>query len=357
MKVPTATTVESPIMIDVRKIGSVELVNLLTKNQTYDNISKKVQLNTRLGQYAKLRLTMFQPTSTPFKEKDEEEKQSAMQLLGNNRAREKFLRFTIKMQADAQLELITIPFIELPFSEMRPMVIDIHRNLLRLGLQPVFFVDLKYEEFQPLIKLLIDELQSKAVGLIYKPYRTAAVNYDLISRYHDHDVVFITANTNRYDTDFDDIATMHYLPFYGNDVYAVARPPPFHETYDSVDGGGKKRLVQPRLQSIRFFSKQNLKVKPATESNVDSILSDFENRDHEVLGPILQNRAEANGDLDKWSSLNYLSKVHELHTSLVEFGRLQQFIDKSETKQYLKEKPALKPVLTQLKPTTLNGFS
>jgi hypothetical protein len=200
-------------------------------------------------------------------------------------------------------------------------------------------------------------LESKAVGLLYKPYRSVAVNYDLLSsRYLDHDVAFISANTNRYDVDFDDVSTMHYLPFFGNDIYAVVRPPPhFPESDDET--GGKKIVRTPGLRNIRFFSRNTLKVKPVLTSSAESILNDFENKDHEVLAPILRNRKEAEEDVDKWRSLSYLSKVHELSTSLVEFESLRKFIDQSDSKDYVKEKPSLQRVLAQMKPTTLNGFS
>lgn len=355
MQVPTANTVESPIMIDVRRIGAVDLVNLLTQNGTYASIFKKVELNKRLGQYAQLKLTMFQPTTTPYKKEKEEKKPSAMELLKTRGTREKFLRFIIKMQIDAHLDLIAIPFINLPFSEMHSMVQDIHKNLLRLELQPIFFVDLKYAAFRPLIELLIDKLESTTVGLIYKAYSDAAVNYDLVSQYHDRDVAFVSANTNRYDVDFEDVSTMHYLPFFGNDIYSVVRPPSIVPHEETAQGKASQKPAPPSLGNIRFFSRRDLKVKPVTTLHVESILNDFDYKDHEVLAPILHNRKEVEGNLDKWRSLSYLSKVHELNTSLAEFESLQGFIDQSDSKEYVKKKPIILKVLAQMRPTTLNG--
>lgn len=360
MKVPTANTLESPLMIDVRRIGAVDLQNLLTKSETYGSMFKGVELNKRLGQYAKLKLTMFQPTTTPYVEKGESKvkkrkKESAMALLKTRATREKFLRFVIKMQMDAQMDLITIPFINLPFTDMCSMVTDIHRNLMKLNQQPLFFVDLKYAAFRPLVELLVDELQSNAVGLLYKPYRDTAPNYDFLrSEYLDRDVAFIATNTNRYDLDFDDVSTMHYLPFFGNDIYAVVRPPSIKP---KEAAGGKRTPKTLGLGNIRFFSRSSLKVKPIiTSSSPESILNDFDNKDHEVLAPILRNRHEAENDLNKWYALSYLSKVHELSTSLVEFESLRKFIGQSDSKDYVKAKPSLQRVLTQMKTTTLNGL-
>ena len=359
MKVPTANTLESPLMIDVRRVGAVDLQNLLTQNGTYGSMFKKVEQNKRQGQYAKLKLTMFQPTTTPYVEKGKskpKKKPSAMDLLKTRATREKFLRFVIKMQIDAQMDLITVPFIKLPFGDMRSMVKDIHRHLTKLSLQPLFFVDLKYAAFRPFVELLVDELKSNAVGLLYKPYRYAAVNYDLLrTEYLDRDVAFFAANTNRYDLDFDDVSTMHYLPFFGNDIYAVARPPSIYKSDEATDE--KRTDKTPGLQNIRFFNRRSLKVKPVIASNAESILNDFVNRDHEVLAPILRNRQEAETDLRKWYSLSYLSKVHELSASLVEFESLRKFIDQSDSKDYVKAKPSLQRVLSQMKTTTLNGFS
>jgi hypothetical protein len=42
-----------------------------------------------------------------------------------------------------------------------------------------------------------------------------------------------------------------------------------------------------------------LKVKPVSTLDVEPILDDFEYKDHEVLGPILRNAKEAEGNLAK----------------------------------------------------------
>jgi hypothetical protein len=63
-------------------------------------------------------------------------------------------------------------------------------------------------------------------------------------------------------------------------------------------------------------------------------------------------------DNQKFIALDSFSRVHELNTSLVEFEKLRKYIKQNSTRDYVKEKRSLQPVLSQiLKKKTLNDFT
>jgi len=357
MKVPTATPIDNPALINIKKLTPTDLRNFLTTNESFGRLLRRIELSNRVGQYAYLRLMMLQPTTTTY----EKEKPSSMQMLQDSTSlREKFLRFTIKIQQEARLDPITIPFLELPFNELRSMVVDVHRSLTKIDTEPMFFVDFRYESFQPLVQLLVDELQSKLIGLIYRRYSDYPIHYDFLTRYHDRDVAFFAIQTSRYDTNFDDISTMHYLPFFGNDVYAVKiPPPPFDDDLEREEAYRINRQRISRLQKIRFFDRASLKVKPLESGVLDTqrILADIRYQDYDIIQGMLENRDEVNVDNQKFLALNSFSKIHELNTSLLEFEDLRRYIAEGSAKDYVKEKSSLQPVLTQIeKKRTLNNY-
>jgi len=351
-KTPTAATLDSPALVNMKRLGPDELTDLLSKNETYGKLLKAIETSSHNGQYAALRIAVMQPTRTP----PTDEKPSAMDLLGHLRTREKFLRLIIKLQQEAKLSVITIPFMELPFDEYKPLMLQLSRALKDAGVEPMFLLDLNYAAFEQMLKLLVGEVGTPIIGLLYRPYRAYPLNYDLVSQYHDRDVAFFMININRYDADFDDISTMHYLPFFGNDLYAVRVPSSFHAKADDEPGpgGGTVASRAPGLQQIRFLNRSSLKVKPLSpQLSPDSILADLEYQDQDLVEKMLVNRNDVNVNIRNYLALYFLSKVHELKASLLEFGRLREFITEGSTKDYISEQPSLEPVLRGLeKPTS-----
>jgi hypothetical protein len=227
MKTPTAATIQSPILVNVKKLPPEVLHSLLTKNESFGSLLRKIEMANRAGQYASLRFTLLQPTKTSNPGGDGI---TSMRILQRSTtAREKFLRLIIKLQQDAGMEIVTVPYIQLPFADMKKMIKDAHRDLMRLGLEPLFFVDVGHPQFEAIIRLLVDELKSNLVGLIQRRYAQYPLHYDFLRKYYNRNVAFLSVETKRYDEKFDDISTMHYLPFLGNDVYAVRVPTPFYE--------------------------------------------------------------------------------------------------------------------------------
>jgi hypothetical protein len=341
MKTPTAAPIDSPVLVNIKKLPPRDLRSLLTKNESFGELLRKVGMSNRVGQYANIRLALLQPTVTTY----EQDGISSMKILQQSTsARERFLRFVVKLHQEAGMDIVTIPFIQLPFATLRKTISELHKDLTRLGLEPLFFVDFAYKDFESVIRLLVDDLESKLVGLIHRRYADQPIHYDFLRSYYKSNVAFLSVETSRYDENLDDISTMHYLPFLGNDVYAVRVPLPFH---DELEPQKPSRQSEPRLDKIRFFDRKTLKIKPAGLFDTERILSDIKYQDQDIIRQMLDNRLEVNGDNKKYQVLNSFSKLQELNTSLLEFGDFRERIRKSETKDYIDEKEALKPLLAR----------
>jgi hypothetical protein len=360
MQLPAIAPIDNPVAISTRSMNFSQLHSFLNSNESFEPLLRRIELHSRIGQYARLKLTLIHPTITddPIRALP-----AGMQVLQTNPdLRDRFIRFIIKLQQEAGFEFIAIPPLELPFNTLSSVLTDIHKSVTIIGLEPVFFVDFRYNEFQNLISHLVENLQSKLVGLIYRRFSQAPVNYDFLSRtYYDRDVAFICAQVNRYDMRFDDISSSHYMPFFGTDIYSVEIPPPFYDediaersTAISSDTSTAPASTVPRLQKIRFFDRSNLKVKPLDSGliSAERIVEDMKSEDRDHAEMVLQNREEVNSDHRKFLTLNALSKFHELRTSALEFEGLRKHIDDGSTKDYLERKSSLTPALAEIRKRT-----
>jgi len=345
-KVPTDITIDNPVSISVENLNHSRFEKFMQTNSYFTKLMGRIELNDRLAQYSDLKLVLLRPTVTPKRDPRTKEiiKDSPMSLLRNNaNLRDRFIRFIIKLQLDLDLNPITIPYIELPFQIFQDVSFQIARSLEQINRQPLFFVDMKYKEFESAIDWIANQIQSNAIGLYYRPFRTAPVNYDILSRYVDKDIAFISAQIRRYDPTYYDISTMHYLPFLGNDIYAVSTPSPFF----TRDTGSRTRL-RDRLQSIRLFDKNSLCLNQVrlASTTIDELI--YEYRDDSVITNILRNYHEANEDADKLKVLRAFSKISELKDSSSEFIRLQDFVRQNSTRDYLQEKQVLQRTLQEV---------
>jgi hypothetical protein len=359
IRITAKTVVDSPVALSVRKMNFGQLDSFINKNQPFEPLLRRVELYHHIAQYARLRLALIQPTTTSDPKGT---MPPATTVLQNDASmRDRFLRFVVRLQQEAGLNPISIPFLELPFSTLESIVRDLHKSITSLGLEPVFFVDLRYhgKEFENLISLLTDELGSQLIGLIYRRFSQAPVNYDFLSRaYSERDVAFLCAQVDRYDMKFDDLSTSHYLPFFGADMYAVAAPEGFYdeenvqEASQQMSGSQLGNPVETaRVGRIRFFDRQSLKVKPIDSAFFDSenVLGDMNPEDREYLSQMLENREEGNSDQKKYRALNSLSKFHELQSSSREFQDLRKYIGEGSARVYVQGKTSLEPALADIK--------
>lgn len=347
-KVPTDIAIPNPVFINIERLTATSFQKFMNTNHYFSKLLKKMDLNNRLAQYSDLSLTLFQPTVTPKKDNSGEILlDSPMNILKQEQAlRERFLRFIIRLHQESQTTTVAIPFIELPFSALKETFAQISKSLERINYQPVFFVDLNYHNFEQAIDFITNEIQSPLIGLIFRPFRNVPQSYEVLSKYIDKDVAFFSVQVPRYESQYNDISTMHYLPFFGNDVYAVKTPFPIGKGREET---GKKRIMPlNRLYYLRFFDKQNLQVIPVIykETIIEDLLKEYSN--NVIIKKILENYHEASIDEEKYKVINAFSKTSEVLRSLSEFERFQKYVKDNATKDYVEEKAILQNTLQKV---------
>jgi len=80
------------------------------------------------------------------------------------------------------------------------MLLGINRSFEGRNQQPIFFVDPSYLDFEAAIDFIINDLQAKVVGLIYRPYKNVPLSYEALFKYVDKDVAFLNTQVYRLDT-------------------------------------------------------------------------------------------------------------------------------------------------------------
>jgi len=347
-QVPTDIPIDTEISINVQKLNYKNLQNLLTTNGYLENLSRKIDLNNRLEQYSKLRVSLLQPTSSETR--DPKSKNviypSGMTLLQNNPTELiKFIRIVISAQHLMGLDLITIPFLDQPLEAMKTMILNVEKTVEKIDRQPFFVIDLKYPGFSQIIELLVKNLQQKIIGLIFRDYLKCVQSYEALSKYVDHDVAFFSLQVDRFDLDHDNLSTMHYLPFLGNDIYSVVTPGPFIPSPSNKDSSDTRVSGVHSLRNIRLFDKWSLQVNEIRSyEHLDEKISS-EYKEDDIIRVMLNNFAEAETDARKYGMLNAFSRVDELKSSLSEFNNLQRYIKQESTKDYLEEKETLQKAL------------
>ena len=220
------------------------------------------------------------------------------------------------------MQTIAIPFIELLLSTFKETLNLINTSLEKGNYQPVFFVDINYVDFEPAIDYIINELQSQFIGLLFRPFRNYPQSYEVLSKYIDKDVAFFSAHVSIYENRYDDISTMHYLPFFGNDIYSVKVSVPFGS--NPVEGEVGDFATHPNdISHVQFFNRQSLQVSPLSSIVVGDLRREYAH--DPIISDILENYIEAKYSDEKYKVLNALSKVSEVQSSFSEFEKSQTY--------------------------------
>ncbi len=335
--IPIEIPLRNPVSLKLKRLSRAQLEKLLTENGTYGRLLRNISYDTSVAQYSVLRFVSVQPSLGA-----EKDKQSAMELLSESKLRQRFLRLLIQMQTQAGLTTVTIPYLNLGFDILKEIIKAVNDDCEKNNLTPLFFVDLKYNNFSKLLSWLINKTNCNLIGLLYKAYESAPISYETLYEYHDKDVAFLMADVPRYDKNHYDFATMHSLPFLGNDLFAIQTPHP----YIPDENNPKKTEPKPRLDSIRVFRRSELKVDAIKSiNNLDFLLTDIDGTNDSSLRKMLSNIEDVNYKEDNYDSLNGFTRVHELITSSSEFSTVQKYIRDNSSKDYIEEKKILKQIL------------
>ncbi|MBM2819368.1 MAG: hypothetical protein HW410_1050 [Nitrosarchaeum sp.] len=368
--VPTNILIGNPITFKYSSVGHTLLKNLLSDNKPFSVMYNAQQNANDRTQHSLLNFTLFQPTMTATEDDAGGKIPSAMEDLRNNHSElDKFLDLIIALQESLNFDIITIPYLDLPFSTLESEYKKRTKYIRSIGKEPFFVVHLKHnpQDFEKIMKLLTDELQVQLIGLNFQKFQYAALNYRELSKYYAKDVLFFTIQTTRIDSQFNEFSTPHYMPFLSNDIFSIASPPTFDPEktnkkleIDSI-GGDKikpKKLevtYEEKLLKLRIFNKKELNLQQIISpmKNYSDLLNDVENPTDNRLINMLNNfmdkgfsKEEEN---ERFSNLKSFTVIHELKTSVSEFAKFREYIKQSDTTSYVSEHPLLNKALTTMK--------
>ncbi|MGB9003872.1 MAG: hypothetical protein WCC52_08715 [Nitrosotalea sp.] len=343
-KVASATdiTFDGKTSIFFDRFTLKKLKAFLTEDKPFENLSKRLKVQTERSQHSYLNLALLKPSSTK-----DDKKNSAVELLqSSKRIREKYIRMIIQLQRALSLDPVVVPIMPLPEDDTKEMMREIKGYLDSQNVSVIFFFDLN-RKLPALLNYAIKDLQLPIIGLNYKRYTSAVQSYEAIREYSNDDVAFVMANTTRADALNENISTMHYLPFLSNDIFSSFVPPPVMTE--------EPQTYQDALSGIKLFSKKQLILEKMLEKQIDinQIMSEVERpNDHKIREMLTNyNKGTTSDKTLAITRLRAFSKVHEAKSSLDEFVSLRKHIEERSTKDYVDstDKKFLKKTLDKIK--------
>jgi hypothetical protein len=314
----------------MRKLDKKEILEFMKENKKFSNVLEYLEGYRLRMQHSDIIFSAIQPTKT------------ALEVINHDESLvSQFVRMSIRAQQMAGFETITIPWVGVGVRKSIEIYNDIEKNLEN---ELVFFVDVSnpygLEEIVNYFRELNEIGRINFVGVIYGSPRKNWPSYDILWRnLKDADIAVIVADTERYEN-LRHLSGLHLQEFIFGDIFAL-------ET-KKVYKGRKEEKDVGRL--LKFFNRSNLQVLPIGDTGsdvVEDVVKEFS--DDEKIKTALENYEEAKRDDDKLSVLLSISKVHEFLTSRDEFDISREYIDKSETKDYIEEKETLNEFLKRIK--------
>jgi hypothetical protein len=326
-ELPTETTIDNPVSVYTKKFTGNEVKNLLTTNTEYGKQLQAIERVDRVTEYSILHLSTFQLYETS------KEGKAPLELLSEGDNLNRFLKFLIDMQYEAKHDIISIPALNLPLSKLKTTLKDAYDAIEHLGKQPIFSFDLKYNNFREILDYVTNELHADLINLVYRKKRDVPQHYDALGKFARKDIAFLMTDVNRIDFDHDELSTMHYMPFLGNDLFAIEIPPPAIPKKD-------KPKKDRNIINLKILDKNELTIKPLINSGIsrEEILQQLGNPSYDDLDIRLQSLEEAKTDNDKYKILNALTKIQELRVSTNEFSVLGKHVKERSSKDYVKTK-------------------
>lgn len=360
MAIPAITPIDNPISISVRKMNWKKLKIFLNQNGLYKNWFRQIIDSEDVMKYSPFRAHMIQPTTSPIilknpngttqkdaKGKTKTEPSGVEYLAQNPSLRDRFVRLVIKMQLDAGLDIITIPYLRLPISEYEKFITSITNEIRSQNKEPLFIFDLDYQKrgdrFEDAMSFFIKKSDIKLMAFANRSFTSAPISYDVLSQYVTKDVAFFTYEVEREDKRNAEISKMHCFPFIGNDVYSVKTPRYVPDP--------NKPEVEATKEAIKFFNPSNLLIEQSAIrlKQPKRVLEEMKESGDKWLNDIIGDYDIIGKDQDKIKVINALSKIHELKTSSAEFNELQKRVKSNESTEYIKEKTYLSSTLIELK--------
>lgn len=350
-EIPHISGIENPVSLSVKRMNTKKIKDFLQLNGSYKNLSKKILNDDDLLKYSSIRSHIIQPTISAQYKKDKKTGKmnkiiSGVDYLEQNKSlREQFLKFVIKIQMDAKLETISIPYLKQPLSEYKKMAKTVSERLKNEKREPLFVVDLGIPErnsFTTLIRYLTKDLRIRLIAFPHKSFSSAAISYDALSQLAEQNTAFLNFDFIRADPHHFDLSKMHYSPFIGTDIFSIRTP----QFIPDPDEPKKERTKE----SVKFFNQSNLQIESSKQrmKDPDLVLSEMGESKDKKLREIFGSYEKVNHDEEYIKTLSAVSKVHELKSSTQEFLTLQKRIKSSESTEYVTEHSSLSKTLDSL---------
>ena len=375
--VPTNIPLDNGASLAVKRPNAATLEKFLEENGVARRWGREMRSAADRMSYSALSAYLVQPTTTDVpapkkggKRPKKPATPSGIAYLRSSPAKlKRFMRMLIQLQADSGLDVVAVPHLGLPLAEYKGVARDASKAIAAAGAEPMFAFDLEYQKgggrFGEAVSFLVRDIGARLIAFPGRSYASVPVSYETLAGYAEHDVAFVSFDTDRSYQRYNPLSKMHSFPFIGTDIYAI-RTPRFVPNAAKGQGGGgagnsgnsgggagnsdSGKGAGPALDSVKFFEPSSLTVRPSAErvGDPESLLGEIGERGNARLRGMLEEYESMSGSPDKIAALSSFSRVHELKSSTAEFGILRKWIDRGETGAYVKEKPRLESVLDEM---------
>jgi len=332
-EIPSEVMLPSEISAVFRRLTTNETKKILDKNKYIERIIKSLEDYRQRMQHSLIVFSILQPAGTAIGD-----------ILINEKLKDRFMKLVLKIQLNAGLDYITVPWLNFSPEKTIAVFKKIERALEKIpGREPIFCVDVSLDP--PKLERVIEFIRDLSttgiihfLGLLYRPAREALASYELLwDMLKETNIAVILAGVERYDEDLMNISGVHMHEFILGDILVPEVKRPF----------GLKKAREKRIEErVRFFVRRSLQVFPIARLSktnwIDEVTELIKDR---RVKQILENYPEAEKDDEKRKVLTSVSKVHEYLASYQEFDYSREFIYKGEPDEYIKEKDTLYDVL------------
>lgn len=332
--VPSDVVLNDQVSVYFGRYSGQRLEGFLNNDRPFESLSNHLRIHKERS-YSHLNIALLKPIFNKVKY--------------NDKSIEKFFRLTIQAQILHRFDPISVSIPKIPLTKAKKIMVDINKTVERQNTSCIFFLEMG-REFPELLNYATNILGQQLVGVYHKRFDRAIQSYEAIRTYHDKDVAFVVANATRYDTRYDDISTMHYMPFLSNDIFTSQVPTPPIVKPDKPLPDNKARL-----SGLRLFDRNRLTLDPILNqpNNVDQLLDEIGRTNDHSLRNMLDNWQDAGepGDDLKLRRLSAFTKIHEAKVSSLEFVKYAKRIRNREIKHYVDEpnKTNLKSVVKAIR--------
>ena len=321
-------SLDSPIAGIHKSLNNTTIKELLTTNSAPEKLIKWLENYSQQLQHSMLKLPLIQPPDNSFEG-----------ILKDKKNKDKLFRILYKIQKEANLDYICVPWFNYNVNE----TIKFYDTILK-NCDDDFILYLNSTSNPYDLKLVSDFLKEHIesdrihfIGVLGKPARTVINSYDTLwEGFRESNVVLLLSDMERVDVDKADnsnVSCSHLNEFIIGDLFMAK----------AFSGGGSKKKEFNVYDRLKFFNRNDLSVKPIihypSESEwIDDIANTLNNYN---IRNKLENFEEANNNQEKYNTLNYISKIHEFVQSLNEFKISQGYIKKEESSAYIDNKNSL----------------